>query len=129
MREAADEEIDHLNWCHQRIDELDDHLSYLNPLWYAGSLAIGIGAGLAGDKWSLGFVAETEKQVVAHLQSHLEKLPKEDNKSRAIIEQMIVDESKHAEMAMEEGGEELPEFFKSTMRSVAKLMTTVAAKI
>jgi len=78
MQHAADEEIDHLNWCYQRIEELDSHTSYLNPVWYLGSFALGVGAGLAGDKWSLGFLAETEKQVVEHLESHLERLPEED---------------------------------------------------
>lgn len=129
MQEAANEEIDHLNWCHERIEELDDHLSYLNPLWYAGSLGIGVAAGLAGDKWSLGFLAETEHQVAEHLRSHLEKLPESDKKSRAIIEQMIIDETKHADMAIAEGANELPDAVKTAMRSIAKIMTAVAAKI
>jgi len=83
MNEAAEEEIDHLNWCFRRIEQLDSHTSYLNPIWYLGSFALGIGAGLAGDRWSLGFLAETERQVVEHLESHLERLPEEDTVSRA----------------------------------------------
>ena len=86
MQQAADEEIDHLAWCRQRIDELGGHTSYLDPLWYSGSLGMGILAGFAGDRWSLGFLAETERQVVDHLTSHLERLPPDDTRSRAIIE-------------------------------------------
>ena len=129
MRVAADEEIDHLNWCETRLSELASHTSHLNPLWYSGSLCIGILAGLAGDKWSLGFLAETERQVVAHLQSHLDKLPEDDHQSRAIVRQMIEDEAQHATMAVEEGAAELPDLVKEAMRLTAKIMTSVAARI
>jgi ubiquinone biosynthesis monooxygenase Coq7 len=129
MHEAAEEEIDHLNWCYERIEQLDGRTSYLNPLWYLGSLAIGIGAGIAGDKWSLGFLAETEHQVVAHLNSHLDRLPKEDLVSRSIIEQMAVDEAEHAAMAKDNGAEDLPPIIKSLMRTSAKVMTTLSEKI
>ena len=95
MQEAADEEIDHLDWCFHRIEQLDSHTSYLNPVWYLGSFLLGVGAGIAGDKWSLGFLAETEHQVVEHLESHLGKLPPEDTVSRAVVEQMASDEAKH----------------------------------
>lgn len=126
MKVAAQEEIDHLFWCKQRLDELGSHTSYLDPLWYIGSLTIGIVAGMAGDQWSLGFVAETERQVVQHLQSHLEKLPEIDQKSRAIVAQMYQDEAKHATMAVESGAKELPVFVKTFMRVTAKVMTTAA---
>lgn len=129
MRIAADEEIDHLNWCFERISQLDGRPSLFNPLWYAGSFALGVGAGLAGDRWSLGFLAETEKQVVEHLQNHLQKLPTEDTVSRAVVSQMAEDEAKHADMAIAEGGAELPYPVKRIMRATAKLMTTVAEKI
>jgi len=129
MNEAAEEEIDHLNWCYRRIEQLDSHTSYLNPLWYLGSFALGVGAGLAGDKWSLGFLAETERQVVAHLESHLERLPEEDTVSRAIVAQMAEDEAKHAEMAVDNGAAELPEFIKSAMTTTASLMTRLSERI
>ncbi len=129
MREAADEEIDHLNWCYQRIETLGGHTSLFNPIWYAGSFALGVGAGLAGDKWSLGFLAETEKQVVEHLHSHLERLPPQDIVSRAVVGQMAEDEAKHAEMAISEGGAELPAPIKGLMKLTARIMTTVAEKI
>ena len=129
MQEAAREEIDHLNWCYQRIQELDSHTSHLNPLWYLGSFTIGVCAGLAGDKWSLGFLAETERQVVDHLKSHLDRLPKEDIQSRKIIAQMIEDETHHAHMAEESGAAELPQTIKTAMRTTAKLMTTLSERI
>lgn len=129
MQHAADEEIDHLNWCYQRIEELDSHTSYLNPVWYLGSFALGIGAGLAGDKWSLGFLAETEKQVVEHLESHLERLPEQDSISRAVVAQMAKDEAKHAEMAIESGAADLPQPIKNLMRASAKIMTSISEKI
>ena len=129
MQEAADEEIDHLNWCYQRIDELDSHTSYLNPIWYLGSFALGVTAGLAGDKWSLGFLAETEKQVVEHLESHLDRLPEEDIVSRAVVQQMAIDEAKHADMAEESGAANLPPTIKQLMRSTAKIMTSISEKI
>lgn len=129
MQAAAAEEIDHLNWCYARIEQLDGRTSYLNPLWYLGSLAIGIGAGIAGDKWSLGFLAETEHQVVAHLNSHLDRLPEEDIVSRSIVEQMAIDEAEHAEMAEDNGAHALPPMIKSLMRASAKVMTTLSEKI
>ncbi|MEM7359831.1 MAG: 2-polyprenyl-3-methyl-6-methoxy-1,4-benzoquinone monooxygenase [Pseudomonadota bacterium] len=129
MQHAADEEIDHLNWCFERIEQLDGHTSYFNPIWYLGSFALGVGAGLAGDKWSLGFLAETEKQVVEHLNSHLHRLPKEDTVSRAVVAQMAEDEAKHAEMAIENGAAELPLPIKEMMRRTARIMTSVSEKI
>jgi len=138
MQEAAKEEVDHLNWCHERLQQLDSHTSYLNPVWYLGSLSIGVAAGLAGDKWSLGFLAETEHQVVKHLESHMDKLPREDTISQAIVQQMredeakhaaIEDEARHAAMAIEEGASELPEPIKSLMALTSKVMTKVAARI
>ena len=129
MERAAREEVDHLRWCEQRLTELDSHRSRLNPLWYAGSFAIGGLAGLAGDRWNLGFVAETERQVVRHLESHLRKLPAQDRRSRAIVEQMKIDEAEHATLAVEAGAAELPAPVKGLMRLTAKFMTTVAYRI
>jgi len=129
MQRAADEENDHLAWCEQRLDELHSHKSFLNPLWYAGSFGLGALAGLAGDKWSLGFVAETEHQVVQHLDDHLEQLPEQDQRSRAILEQMKEDESRHATVALEAGGAELPLPVKQMMKFTSKIMTTTAYKI
>ena len=129
MKHAADEEIDHLNWCSERIEQLDGKVSYLNPLWYLGSFTLGVGAGLAGDKWSLGFLAETEQQVVEHLESHLERLPKEDTLSRAVVTQMIEDEAIHASMAIENGAAQLPTLVKRLMHSSAKVMTRISEKI
>lgn len=129
MQHAAEEEIDHLNWCYQRIDELDGHTSYLNPFWYLGSFTLGLGAGIAGDKWSLGFLAETEKQVVDHLESHLERLPEEDQVSRAVVTQMAIDEAEHANMAIENGAAELPGPVKNLMKLTARLMTTLSERI
>jgi ubiquinone biosynthesis monooxygenase Coq7 len=126
MQRAAAEENDHLIWCESRVHELGGHLSYLNPLWYAGSFAIGALAGLAGDRWNLGFVVETERQVEGHLDEHLERLPEEDAKSRAILEQMRIDEGNHAEMAQRAGAAELPAPVKRLMKLQSKVMTTVA---
>ncbi len=126
MERAALEENDHLDWCEKRARELGTHVSILNPLWYTGSAAIGALAGLAGDKWSLGFVAETEKQVVKHLEEHLTQLPEHDDKSRAILEQMKEDESHHATVALEAGGAELPEPVKKLMGLTSKIMTRTA---
>ena len=123
MERAAQEENDHLAWCEQRIHELGTHTSYLNPLWYLGSVAIGASAGLAGDKWSLGFVAETERQVVRHLDSHLTQVAEQDNKSRAILEQMKEDEGHHATVAIQAGGAELPAPIKKFMSLTSKVMT------
>ena len=123
MEQAAQEENDHLAWTEERIRELGGHTSYLNPLWYAGSFAIGALAGFIGDKWSLGFVAETERQVVRHLEGHLQKLATGDNKSRAILEQMRDDEGRHATVAIESGAAELPEPVRQAMRCSSKIMT------
>jgi ubiquinone biosynthesis monooxygenase Coq7 len=126
---SAQEEMDHLAWCETRLQELGSHTSYLNPIWYAGSFAIGLAAGLAGDKWSLGFVAETEKQVENHLESHLEKLPKDDQRSRAIVDQMRIDEIIHGQAAKDAGGVNLPEPVQKIMQVISKIMTTTAYKI
>ena len=123
MERAALEENDHLAWCEQRLQQLDDRKSLSNPLWYAGSFLLGAGAGLAGDKWSLGFVAETEHQVCEHLQSHLDQLPPEDQRSRAILEQMQHDEQRHATAAIEGGAAELPAPIRFAMKLSAKAMT------
>jgi len=129
MERAAQEENDHLDWCHTRLQELDSHTSYLNPLWYAGSFAIGATAGLIGDKWSLGFVAETEKQVVRHLESHLQQLPEKDTRSRAILEQMKIDEEHHGTTAIKAGGAALPSPVKTMMGLTSKVMTSIAFRI
>ena len=126
MRRAAAEENDHLAWCEQRIEELGAHKSLLNPLWHAGAFAIGGLAGLAGDRWNLGFVAETERQVVAHLERHLHKLPHNDARSREVVAQMKKDEHQHAEAAVEAGAAELPPPVKGLMRLASKVMTSTA---
>lgn len=126
---SGQEEMDHLAWCETRLQELGSHTSYLNPIWYAGSFAIGLAAGLAGDKWSLGFVAETEKQVENHLESHLKKLPAEDERSRAIVDQMRVDEIEHGQAAISAGGAVLPEPIRKLMQAMSKVMTSTAYKI
>lgn len=123
MERAAAEENDHLDWCERRIHELGGRTSLLNPLWYGGSFAIGALAGLAGDKWSLGFVAETEHQVGDHLQDHLQRLPMQDDKSRAILEQMQADELQHATQALEAGGAPLPAPIRLAMKLTSKVMT------
>jgi len=126
LLEAADEETEHLAWCEKRLHELGSHKSVLNPLWYASSFALGALAGALGDKWNLGFLAETERQVEGHLDSHLDKLPAGDAKSRAIVEQMKVDEMRHAQMAQDHGGAELPSPVRQTMRATSKLLTHLA---
>ena len=126
---SGQEEMDHLAWCETRLKELGSHTSYLNPLWYAGSFAIGLAAGLAGDKWSLVFVAETEKQVENHLISHLKKLPEDDHRSRAIVDQMRLDEIEHGQAALHAGGVTLPEPIQKVMQAMSKVMTTTAYKI
>lgn len=123
MEYAAIEENDHLLWCQQRVHHFGGHTSLLNPLWYAGSFAMGAVAGKIGDKWSLGFVAETEKQVVKHLSEHLEQISTEDHKSKAILEQMKVDELRHGTVALEAGGAELPLPVKAVMGLMSKVMT------
>jgi ubiquinone biosynthesis monooxygenase Coq7 len=126
MQQAADEEIDHLAWCERRLAELGGRTSLLGPFWYAGSFAIGAAAGLCGDRWSLGFVAETERQVVRHLEDHLERLPGADLKSRAVLAQMRDDELRHATAAVESGGAELPGPVRVLMRLCSRVMTGTA---
>lgn len=123
LQQAAQEETEHLAWTSKRVHELGSHLSVLNPLYYTGSLALGAAAGLLGDRWNLGFLAETEHQVGGHLQSHLDRLPPQDEKSRAVVQQMYVDETRHSEMAKELGGAELPLPVKLLMRATSKVMT------
>jgi len=129
MQQAADEEIDHLAWCEQRLQELDANPSIFNGLWYAGSWSLGAVAGLLGDEWSLGFLRETEHQVEAHLDDHLDQLPETDQKSRAILEQMKTDEAKHAAMAEDAGGRELPRPVQDLMRMSANFMKAVAYRL
>jgi ubiquinone biosynthesis monooxygenase Coq7 len=129
MQQAADEEIDHLSWCKDRLDELESRPSLLAPLWYAGSFAIGAAAGLAGDGWSLGFLKETENQVEAHLEGHIAKLPAEDERSRAILDQMKIDEAKHAQMAEDSGAFDLPRPVRRLMKLTAGAMKAVAYKL
>lgn len=129
MQSAADEEIDHLSWCEERLRELDSRPSLLNPLWYAGSFAIGAAAGIAGDDWSLGFVRETEIQVEAHLQDHLERLPAGDARSQAILDQMKADEAKHAEMAEAAGARDLPPPIRRAMAFTAGIMKALAYRL
>jgi ubiquinone biosynthesis monooxygenase Coq7 len=123
MERSAAEENDHLDWCEQRLKELDDRTSLLNPLFYLGSLGLGAAAGLVGDKWSLGFVGETERQVEGHLDSHLAQVPAEDERTRAILEQMKTDEIEHGRKAMSHGGAELPEAVKRAMGLTSRIMT------
>jgi ubiquinone biosynthesis monooxygenase Coq7 len=129
MQEAATEENDHLLWCRQRLEELGGETSLLNPLWYTGSLLIGAATGLLGDKWSLGFLAETEHQVVKHLQSHLDRLPETDRKSSAILVQMKEDEARHKTCALQSGGSELPGPAKKLMTLMSRVMTMMAYRI
>ncbi len=129
MIEAAEEELEHLSWCQQRLGELGYRRSLLDGFWYLGSFAIGAIAGAAGDKWSLGFVKETEQQVCQHLDSHLEALPEQDLRSREIINVMREDEAKHANEATAAGAAELPAPMKGLMRLVARVMTTTAYRV
>jgi ubiquinone biosynthesis monooxygenase Coq7 len=126
LAQAAREETDHLAWTQQRVTELGGRLSLLNPLWYAGSLAVGYAAGRFGTRWNLGFLAETERQVEAHLEGHLERLAPQDAKTRAIVVQMKQDESTHARTAYALGAAELPEPVKRAMRASARVMTQVS---
>lgn len=126
LEQAAQEETEHLAWTSHRIQELGGRTSLLNPLWFAGSLAMGVFAGLAGDRWNLGFLAETERQVGVHLQDHLDRLPAEDQRSRAILEQMRSDERMHAETAAHLGGAELPQPVRLAMQVASRCMTTSA---
>jgi ubiquinone biosynthesis monooxygenase Coq7 len=126
LEQAGREETDHLAWCEQRLTELQDRPSLLDPFWYAGSFAIGVAAGLASDKMSLGFVAETERQVERHLDSHLDQLPPEDARSRAILTQMRSDEQAHGELARQAGGTPLPGAARKAMQLTSKVMTMTA---
>lgn len=126
---AAQEETDHLAWCADRLTELDSRPSLLNPIWYGGSFAIGALAGLRGDGWNLGFVVETERQVEAHLDEHLEELPAEDLRSRAILEQMKADEARHADQAEAAGARVLPFPIPRLMSAASKVMKTVAYRV
>lgn len=129
FEEAGQEELDHLAWTAERIAELGGHTSHLAPVWWLGAFAWGSLAGLAGDRWSLGFVVETERQVEAHLASHLDRLPAADEPSRAIVEQMKQEEADHAEAALAAGASPLPAPIPTLMRAAAKVMTTVAHRI
>jgi 3-demethoxyubiquinol 3-hydroxylase len=129
LDKAASEEVEHLAWTAQRIEQLGSRTSYLNPFWYVGAVTIGVVAGKCGDPWSLGFLAETERQVGAHLDDHLCSLPEGDLKSRAIVRRMRDDEIAHAEMAMALGGRELPQVVRGLMRVAAKIMTRTAYHI
>ena len=124
MEQAASEELDHLSWCNKRLEELNNKPSLLNPIWYGMSFSIGALAGLIGDNWSLGFVHETEEQVVKHLDGHLDKLSKKDLKTKAVVEQMRIDEEQHSHDALEAGAEILPDEIKNLMSKVAKIMTS-----
>ena len=126
LEQAAREETEHLAWTEQRVEALGGRKSLLNPVFYAGSFALGALAGLAGDRWNLGFLAETERQVVAHLEGHLRQLPEEDRKSRAVVEQMRQDEARHATSAISHGGAELLEPARAAMRCSSKVMTETA---
>ncbi len=129
MEHAADEEIDHLAWCQERVTQLGSHTSLLNPLWYGLSFGIGATTGLISDKLSLGFVAATEDQVCQHLESHLDKLPANDSKSRAIVEQMLEDEAKHADAALNAGGLKFPAPIKGLMTIMSNAMTKTSYRI
>ena len=129
MNEAAEEENEHLNWCQRRLSELNQPRSLLDGVWYWGSFTIGALAGAAGDKWSLGFVRETEQQVCAHLDRHLQRLPEQDQRSRSIIEAMREDELRHAVNAEQAGAAELPRVVKTVMTLVSKVMTFTAYRI
>jgi ubiquinone biosynthesis monooxygenase Coq7 len=129
MHRAAEEEFDHLAWCEQRLAELDAKPSVLSPVWYAGAFVIGAASGVLGDKWSLGFIAETEKQVCAHLDSHLDHLPDEDAKSRAIVKQMRDEEEEHGANAKDAGAAQLPRPILRLMQLTARVMTSTAYRL
>jgi ubiquinone biosynthesis monooxygenase Coq7 len=129
LDQAAREETDHLAWTENRLKELGAHRSLLNPLWYTGSFVMGAVAGLAGDRWNLGFLSETERQVERHLSGHLDTLPANDARSRAIVDQMRIDEGGHAQMAEDAGAARLPLPLRILMRMTAKVMTTTAYRI
>lgn len=129
LEAAGQEELDHLAWTQQRLEELDDRPSLLNPLWYAGAFGLGLAAGGLGPRWSLGFVVETERQVEAHLASHMDRLPAKDHASRAIVAQMKDEEAQHAREAQQAGGAPLPPPVRGLMRLAARVMTTVAHRV
>jgi ubiquinone biosynthesis monooxygenase Coq7 len=129
MQQAAQEEVDHLVWCEERLAELDSHTSYLNPAWYGLSFALGALAGAISDKVSLGFVAATEEQVCSHLRDHLKQLPEDDRKSQLILQQMLEDEQRHGDKALEAGGTDFPRPVKEAMSAVSKLMTETSYRI
>ena len=126
LRHSADEELDHLAWTSSRIEELGGRTSLLNPVWYLGAFTLGYAAGRLGDAWNLGFLAETERQVEAHLQGHLEKLAPQDDRTRAIVQQMKIDEAAHADKAVELGAADLPAPVKGAMRIAARVMTSTS---
>jgi ubiquinone biosynthesis monooxygenase Coq7 len=129
LQQAAREEQDHLAWSYERIRELGGRPSLLNPLWYAGSFAMGAAAGALGDRWNLAFLAETERQVEAHLAGHLERLPADDRRTRVIVDAMRADEARHRDSALRLGAAELPAPVRGAMRLAAKFMTTVAYRV
>lgn len=129
LREAAHEEVEHLAWTEHRLRELGSHTSWMNPLWYVGSLSLGVVAGKLGDRWNLGFLAETERQVTAHLESHLDRLPESDEKSAAIIRQMALDETSHAHTAEALGAAQFPPLVKNLMQQTSRLMTSLSYRI
>ena len=129
MDKAAAEEVDHLVWCKERLDALNSHTSYLNPLWYGMSFTMGACAGLVSDKVSLGFVAATEQQVCQHLQQHLQELPEQDKQSRAVVTQMLRDEARHADMALMAGGARFPAPVKALMTLVSTIMTKTSYRL
>ena len=129
MKHAAAEEVDHLAWCDERLTQLGSRPSLLNPIFYGLSFALGATAGLAGDKWSLGFVAETERQVEKHLQNHLEEIPESDQKTKAIIKQMIIDEQQHGESAKAAGGKNLPNPIRLAMKTMAGVMKKATYRV
>ncbi len=129
LRKAADEEQDHLAWCSERIHELGGRTSLLAPLWYASSFALGAAAGVAGDRWNLAFLAETERQVEQHLDGHLSRLPDDDARSRAVVREMRDDEAKHRQTAIHLGAADLPEPVKAAMRAAARVMITVSYRL
>jgi ubiquinone biosynthesis monooxygenase Coq7 len=129
MEQAATEEVDHLVWCEERLQQLGSYPSHLNPLWYGLSFALGAAAGVAGDRWSLGFVAATEERVCEHLSDHLDQIPADDQRSRRILEQMLEDERRHGDLALAAGGENLPEPVKHVMTAVSKIMTSSSYRL
>ena len=129
LSQAAQEEEDHLAWSAERIHELGGRASLLNPVWYAGSLAMGMAAGALGDRWNLAFLAETERQVEEHLGGHLTRLAPQDARTRSVVEAMRADEARHRQTAMALGAAELPQPAKLAMRALAKLMTTIAYRV